>query len=338
MEEMCEAPEHLIETPEPDRTSSAGSALDLLRGLRLTGGIFLDAEFTAPWCVVSKVGPEDCAPFCPVPHQIIAYHYVASGRLLLEVADETPVPVGGGQIVVLPRNDDHVLSSEPGLRPVNAEHLIKPDPAGGLAKIVHGGGGERTHIICGFLGGDPHYNPLIAVLPRVLTLEIADAAATDWIGSSLRFAAAQMAAGQISSPTLLAKLAELLFMEALRRYFVVQTPDKLPSAGAVHDPFVGRALGLLHDQVGRRWTTAELAREAGLSRSAFAERFSRLVGEPPMRYLARQRLLQASALLRDTAEPIARIAFKVGYESEASFTRAFKREHGVPPAAWRRRR
>lgn len=311
------------------------SILDMFRTMRLTGGIFLDADFTAPWCVTAKVGPEDCAPFTPEPRQIIAYHYVTAGHLLLKVSGQKPIPVEGGEIVVLARNDDHVIGSSLTIRPISAERLIQPSPDGGLARIVHGGGGERTHIYCGFLGSDTPHNTVIAMLPSVLKLNVADGASGNWIESSFRFAAQELAAGHVNSPAILAKLAELLFMEAARRYFASQPPGRNAWAAGIHDPIIGHALGLLHGQMTRHWTTEDLAREIGLSRSAFAERFTRVIGEPPMRYLAQQRLVQASVLLKETSDAVARIAYAVGYESEASFNRAFRREYGVPPAAWR---
>jgi AraC-like DNA-binding protein len=310
--------------------------LDILRAMRLTGGIFLDAEFTAPWCVRAKVGPEDCSPFTPEPRHIIAYHYVTEGRCLLKVGGGPPVRIGSGDIVVLPRNDDHVLASATNLRPVGAEQLIQPGSEGGLAKIVHGGGGERTRILCGFLGDDLPHNAFISMLPGVLKIAVADGASGGWIESTFRFAANELAEGRAASPAMLAKLAELLFMEAVRRWFASRPPAAHAWTAGLRDPVVARALGLLHGQIARRWTTDDIARELAVSRSAFAERFTRAVGEPPMRYLARQRVEQASAQLRDSADPIARIAFDVGYESEAAFSRAFRRAYGVPPAAWRR--
>lgn len=310
--------------------------LDMLRAMRLTGGIFLDAEFSAPWCVSAKVGPEDCSPFTPEPRHIIAYHYVTAGHLLLKAGGQPPIRVDGGEIVVLPRNDHHVIGSALNLRPVSAEHLIKPAPDGGLARILHGGGGERTHILCGFLGNDMPHNAVIAMLPSVLKLNVADGASGSWIESSFRFAAQELTRGNVRSPAILAKLAELMFMEAVRRYVVSQPPKSSAWTAGMHDSIVGRALGLLHGQMARRWTTDDLAREIGLSRSAFAERFTRVVGEPPMRYLGHQRLEHASMRLKESSDAIARIAYDVGYESEAAFNRAFKREYGVPPAAWRR--
>jgi AraC-like DNA-binding protein len=307
----------------------------MLRAMRFTGGIFLDAEFTAPWCVTAKVGPEDCIPFTPEPRYIIAYHYVTAGHFLLKVDHQPPVLVESGEIVVLPRNDDHLIGSALNLRAVSAEHLIQPAAEGGLAKIVHGGGGELTRILCGFLGNDMPHNAIVALLPSVLKLKVTEGASGSWIESSFRFAAKELSKGEAASTPMLAKLAELLFMEAVRRYLASQATISTWTAG-LRDPIVGRALGLLHSQIARRWTTENLAREIAVSRSAFAERFTRVIGEPPMRYLARQRFEQASARLRDSADPIARIAFEVGYESEAAFNRAFKREYGVPPASWRR--
>lgn len=312
------------------------AVLNMMRAMRLTGGIFLDADFTAPWCITAKVGPEDCLPFTPEPRHIIAYHYVIAGNCLLKVGNQPPVAVASGEIVVMPRNESHLLGSAMNLRPVGAEHLIQTAPDGGLARIVHGGGGERTQVLCGFLGNDLPHNAFIAMLPSVLKLDVADGASGGWIESSLRFAAKELAAGHRESPAILARLAELLFMEAVRRYFASQPPAVHAWTAGLSDPIVGRALGLLHGQIARRWTTEDLARETALSRSAFADRFTRIVGEAPMRYLSRQRLEQACVRLKETSDPMARIAFDVGYESEAAFSRAFRREYGIPPAAWRR--
>lgn len=310
--------------------------LDILRSMRLTGGIFLDAEFTAPWCVSSQVGPEDCRPYVPEPRNIIAYHYVSAGRLLLQVEGQPPIPVGQGEIVVLPRNDEHLLASAPNLRPVSAHGLIQPAPDGGLARIVHGGGGECTRIICGFLGCETQNEPILGVLPMVLKLDVTQGPSGGWIESSFRFAAQELMAGRIDSPAVLARLAELLFLEAVRRYLASLGADGEGWPAGMRDPVVGRALALMHARLAERWTTEKLAREAGLSRSAFAAHFTCLMGEPPMHYLARRRMQLASQRLKETRASVAQIAFDVGYDSEAAFNRAFKREFAMPPAAWRR--
>jgi AraC-like DNA-binding protein len=308
----------------------------MLRELRLTGGIFLDGEFTAPWCVLSKVEPEDCTQFTSRPCHLIAYHYVISGRLFLNVDGQAPIPVEGGEIVVLPRNEDHVIGSAPDLKPINAEPLIQSGEDGKLARIIYGGGGERTHILCGYLGNDMPHSAIFSMLPSVLKINVAEGASGNWIESSFRFAAQELANTQAHSPPILARLAELLFMEAVRRYLESHPPARGAWTAGMRDTLVGRALGLLHGQISRRWTTESLAKEIGLSRSAFAERFTRIVGEPPMRYITRQRLEQAARQLGESSASIPQIASSFGYESEAAFSRAFKREYGVPPAAWRR--
>jgi AraC-like DNA-binding protein len=315
------------------------AVLDILLPLRLAGGIFLDCEFTAPWCVTaSAIGPEEVGLLAmPFPADVIAYHYVTHGCMLLQVENQPPIQIEGGEVVIFPANDRHRLGSNLNVKAVNAKELVLPPANGSLARIEHGGGGERTHIMCGFLGTDTPNDPLIRILPSVLKLNVADGASADWIESSLRFAAQEMAAGRAGSLTLLAQLAECLFMEAVRRYVdSMPSPERGWLAG-FGDPVVGRALSLLHARQDHPWTVDKLADEIGLSRSAFADRFTRIMGEPPMRYLGRQRLRLAAQRLRTTHDPVAQIGFETGYESEAAFNRAFKREFGIPPAAWRAR-
>jgi AraC-like DNA-binding protein len=334
---MRDAPEFLSDAPEMNGHSCMDPMADILSATRLSGGIFLDAEFTAPWCVTAQVGPEDCSPFVPEPLNIIAYHYVSSGEVQLQVDDEPPVTVRGGEIIVLPRNSAHRLGSDVTLRAVSADGLILPAADGGLARIVHGGGGERTQMLCGFLGNDTPNDPILRILPNVLVVNVADGASATWIESSLKFAARELASGLVKSPAVLAKLTELLFIEAVRRYLGSLPPERSGWRAGVCDAIVGRALALLHSRMNHRWTTEALSQEVAMSRSAFAERFTRIMGEPPMRYLAQQRFQVAAQQLKESNDSIARIAFKVGYESEAAFNRAFKREFGVPPMSWRKR-
>lgn len=308
--------------------------LDLLRGMRLSGGVFLEAEFTAPWCVNSQVTPEECAMFAPPPRQVIGYHYVTQGQMLLKAKGQPPMTVNQGELVVLPRNDPHVIGSTLAMHPADAEPFVNHDPHRQLLRLAMGGGGAPTMILCGYLGDDMPFNPLIAMLPAVLKQNVVDGTSGNWVESSFRQAAAELMEGKVGSTIFLANLAELLFLEAVRRHIEALPPGGAWDAG-VQDACIGKALGLLHGQMARRWTTDDLAAELGLSRSAFADRFTRAVGEPPMRYLARQRLAQACILLRGSGASIAHIAFEVGYESEAAFSRAFRREHGAPPATWR---
>ena len=309
---------------------------DLLQAIKLTGGVFLDAHFTAPWCISSGIGPEDCRPFLADPVQVIAYHYVARGRMRVRVAGESDVEVRAGEAVLLPRNDPHVLGSAIDLRPVSADDLVQPGDGGGLARIIHGGGGEATHIVCGFLGSDQHRNPLIATLPRLLTIDMTRAGSDEWIESSLRFAIRGLNEGIIGTSPVMSKLSELMFVEAVRRYAATLPAEQQGWLAGVRDPYVGKALALVHGKPSHPWTAQSLAGEVSLSRSAFADRFTAVVGMPPKRYLISWRLQVAKEKLRAGRQPIAQIAYDVGYEAEAAFIRAFKREFGVPPAAWRR--
>jgi AraC-like DNA-binding protein len=313
--------------------------LDVLRTLHLSGGIFLDCEFSAPWCVTaSAIGPDEVGLLqVPFPAHVIAYHYVMHGGMLLQIANQEPVAIGAGELVVVPTNDKSRLGSDLSIRAINAKEIVLPPADGSVARIVYGGGGERTRVMCGFLGTDAPNDPVIAMLPSVLRLEVAKAGAADWIEASLQFAAREMAAGRPGSLPLLAQLAECLFMEAVRRYVDSVPPPERGWLAGFSDPVVGRSLTLLHARREHAWSVDELAAEVGLSRSAFADRFTRVMGEPPMRYLGRQRLRFAAQRLRSSTEPVARIAYETGYESEAAFSRAFKREFGVAPAAWRAR-
>lgn len=311
---------------------------DLLRMMRLTGGIFLKGEFTAPWCISARVGPEDCAPFGSAPRNIIAYHYVEEGRMLLRVAGQPDIEVGEGEIVLLPRNDPHVLASQAGLPPAEIESFIVQAADGGLARLAYGGGGASTAIYCGFLGNETPGDILLSVLPPVLRLKVPQDATGEWIGSTFRFAEVALAGGGVRSSVVLGRLAEMLFEEAVQRHVAQLPTEEKGWLAGLRDPCVGRALALLHGRPDRPWTTEDIAAEVGVSRSAFASRFTDLVGVPPIRYLARWRMQMAARRLADTQDAITRIAFDMGYESEAAFNRAFKRAFGIPPAAWRKER
>ncbi len=307
---------------------------DVFAAVRLSGGVFLDAEFTAPWCVDSKVGPEEF-PDGEVPAHLIAYHYVVAGQMFVQPHGDPAVRVGAGEIVLLPRNDTHRLCSAPGLPPTPIDDRIEAPGAATLALLRLGGGGDATRIVCGYLGCEAPHNPLVATLPAVLRLEVRDSTGVAWIESAFRRAAEEFAAGGVGSAAVLGKLAELLFVEAVRRYLASLPADQTGWLAGLQDRMVGRALALLHRRVAHRWTTEELAREVGLSRSAFAERFTSVLGTPPMHYLASWRLQVAAQRLRDSPTATAQIAFEVGYESDAAFSRAFKRSFGMTPAAWR---
>jgi AraC-like DNA-binding protein len=210
-----------------------------------------------------------------------------------------------------------------------------------VACLRYGGGGESTQIICGFLGCEVPDNPLVATLPAVLRLALRQEVAGAWMEQSFRLGVEEFAA-RCAGPetpglgTLLSKLAELLFAEAVRGYLATLPEDQTGWLAGLRDPIVGKALALLHTRVAELWTTEALARKAGLSRSSFAERFTALIGTPPMRYLANWRMQLAATSLRKGGRSVAQIACDVGYESDAAFNRAFKRAYGTAPSAWRK--
>jgi AraC-like DNA-binding protein len=311
---------------------------DVLRITRLKGGVFLHAEFSDPWCLGVKVMPESCAPFLGEAADVIPYHYVVEGKLRVRVGDQPTHELGPGELALFPRNDYHLLGGDIRLPPIPSTQVVSRPTDGALLTIRLGdGGSEPTRIVCGFLAGEKlQANPVVRTLPAVLCLDYTSGASAAWIRSTFSYAADEIAAGRMGSETVFAKLSELLFVEAVRRYI-----EKLPDGqtgwlAGLKDLYVSRALALLHARIRHPWTVDELGREIGLSRSALADRFIQVIGVPPMQYLTNWRMQVAAQELINSGKSIPQIADEVGYESEASLTRAFKRAMGAPPATWRR--
>lgn len=308
---------------------------DIFRTLRLKGGIFLDARFTAPWCVASKVTPEGISTFLETPAEIVTLHYVVSGRTYNGIDEGEHVAVNSGELVLLPRNDAHVSGSGTDGEPINSHHLIELVPEGGLARIVHGGQGERCHIICGVRATDEQRNPLIQSLPPLLKVNIREAVSRDWIEPSVRHAVEGLRHGAVAASPAMRRLSELLFAEAVRAYVTNLPENERSRLMGLNDPYVGRAIAAPNEDLARPWTVDEIAAKAGLSRSAVVERFTQAVGFPPMKYLTLSRLEFAKRLPLDHRQAVAQVAARAGYEAEEAFNRAFKREFGLPPAKWR---
>jgi AraC-like DNA-binding protein len=312
---------------------------DVLRVAQLTGGVYLHADFFAPWCIMARVTPQHCGPALGPNAHLIPYHYVVDGEchVQIEGEDGKGLVIEAGEVILLPRNDPHLMGSDLSLTPVAGRDIIHPPTNGGLASIHHGGDGARTRMICGFLGcagGDA--NPVLATLPPLFKLNIEQAGAAEWIRSTFQYAAKEVSAGRPGSETVLAKLSELLLVEAVRRYAEALPDGQTGWLAGLREPYVARALALLHGDIVRRWTVDDLSREVGLSRSALADRFIRLIGSPPMHYLASWRMQVAAQKLRNTSASLAQIAEMIGYDSEAAFSRAFKKTFGAAPATWRR--
>jgi AraC-like DNA-binding protein len=305
---------------------------DALASLRLTGGVFLDGEFGAPWAVLSHIEPDDCARFFDEPHHVIAYHFVRSGRLSCQVGDGPRVQLSAGEIVLLPRNDPHCLRGPIDCRPVDARDLMGPPGEDGLFHLRAGGVGEATSIYCGYLGTRARDALLLQSLPAMITVSL-DAIQDDWVVKSITFAAESLGP---SSPEMVGKLAEGLFAAAVRRYVEGLSPGEGGWLSGLSDPAIGKALSLIHDRYAEAWTVDMLARECGVSKTVLNDRFRALVGESPMQYSGRWRMRKAADMLRDDRQNACSVAYSVGFNSEEAFSRAFKREYGVPPGAWSR--
>lgn len=312
---------------------------DVLRVVNLSGGVFLNAEFNAPWCMIGRLHSEDCGPAIGPSRHLIPYHFVVVGAVEVKMigGDETTATLGAGDVVLMPHNDRHLMGSDVGLPPMPAGKLITRSSAGELSTIRLEGAGPRTILVCGFLGSTtPTSGTILSTLPSLLKLKAEDTGAAEWIRSTFSFAAQEVAAGRAGSATVLAKLSELLFVEAVRRYAESLPENQNGWLAGLRDPQVGRALALLHGDIRRQWTVDDLGRAVGISRSALGERFTRLIGQPPIHYLGYWRMQVAAQKLRDTNAPLAQVSEQVGFESEAAFSRAFKREFGLAPATWRR--
>lgn len=307
---------------------------EILSGVKLNGAVFFNAAFSAPWGL-SAPPAQKLAPGAP---HLLIYHLVVEGRAFARAADGRTLTLSPGDVVIFPHGDPHALSSEEHtLGPDQSRLIIEKVEQGDLSPLNVGGGGQTTRFVCGYMACDPHLGkPVLSGLPPVFTVNIRTDRSGHWLESTILHLVDEAASGHVGSAAMLAKLSEALFVDILRRY-VAKLPDTETGwlAGA-RDAVIGKALGLLHGRPREAWTVASLADEVGLSRSALIERFSRYLAEPPMAYLTRWRLQLAARTLANTSRAVAAIAAEVGYESEASFNRAFKRQFGVPPARYRR--
>ena len=310
---------------------------DLLRVVRFSGGVFLESSFRVPWCVRSQIVPEDCGPGIKVDGGLVAFHYVLDGCVQVRVGSEEPRRAGPGRIILLSRNDPHLLGSNVAMPPVDARPLIRKAEEAVLARLDFGTGRQvKSRFVCGFLATAMRDHPLLAALPALLVADLRGRPCAEWAETSFRYAAREHAARRPGSQEILARLSEMLFVEAVQGYIEALPGNATGWLAALRDPSLSRALSALHLRPAHAWTAEELAREACLSRSAFAEKFTSTVGLPPMSYLTRWRMLLAGQRLRESSDTLAQVAATVGYESEFSFSRAFARETGVTPGAWRK--
>ena len=318
---------------------------DVVRAARLTGALFFPMEVSSPWVDEVPAATEFASIVLPVVEHVVSYHIVRRGGCWAALRGDAPVRLEAGDIFVVPQGDAYTMGSAPDLRSNLSRDAameffrLMASASAPLAVTEGGGGPERALVICGFLGCDIRsFNPVLDALPRVLYLRRQTGTRADGrLWQLVELALAESRERQPGSRCVLLRLSELLFIEVVRRHLETLTSEHTGWLAGLRDPMAGHALALLHNRPADPWSLARLAREIGVSRSSLAERFSVLVGQPPMRYLTRWRIQLACRLLCDDAAKVSAVALDVGYQSEAAFSRAFKAVVGTSPAAWRRR-
>ena len=318
---------------EPDPLS------ETLRSVRLSGAIFLDAELSAPWGFASPPASAGAHLIAPSAEHMILFHLLVEGEAIARIRGKDSLTLEPGDIAVLPRGDAHHLWNGRVKELTDSSTLLPRILNGAIASERGGGGGRMTRFICGYIGCDRQAERLfLAGLPPLFKVNIRRDPSGAWIESTIRLLASEREPALAGRRALLAKLAEALFIETLRRYMSDLPRQRTGWLAAARDPAVGRALGAIHRDPARAWTVASLAQQAGVSRTVFAERFTRLLGEAPLTYVSRCRMQLGARLLETTDDSVLQVALNAGYESEAAFNRAFKREFDLPPARYRNQR
>lgn len=311
---------------------------DVLRAVRLTGAVYFDVTASGTWAVEAPPGATIVGDIFPGAEHLVSYHVVTRGTCWGGLLDAAPLQLSEGDIIVFPHGDPHVMSSGAGMRstPDAAVYRLPPGTALPMPLTFGPPATDPSTLVCGFLACDARpFNPLLSALPRVIRVGSAQSGA---LGAFAAFAIAESRHPRPGGDCVLGRVSELMFVDVIRGYLASLPEDRRDWLSGLRDAVVGRALAVLHREPARDWTIESLAREVGASRSALAERFSQFVGQPPMHYLTQWRMQLAAHQLTSGNEGVAEVAERVGYESEAAFSRAFKKVVGVPPGQWRRRR
>ncbi|QJR15840.1 AraC family transcriptional regulator [Usitatibacter palustris] len=311
---------------------------EVLRAVRLTGAAILNADCGAPWGMAVVSTTPLARGHIPDADNPAVFHLVVSGECWLMVGDAAPLRLRAGDVAVLAQGDAHRIGDKPESETVALASLIRAPIAGELVPMVHGGSGARTHVITGIAAADRRLaDPLHAALPPVLRANLRGACAVDGLVDAVGLALSGNEAPRPGGMASLARFAELIFIEAIRRHVESIPPGATGWLAGLADRYVGRALALMHAKPGDDWTVEKLGRHVGLSRSALADRFTHLLGEPPITYLSHWRLRLAAQKLALTHRSVEAIATEAGYESANAFSHAFKRAFGKPPTVWRKK-
>lgn len=309
---------------------------EVLKIVKLQGALFYNAEFSSPWSIRAAPSQGVAQHFVPEAEHVIIYHLVIEGRATVRMDDGTRVNLDPGDIVMIPHGDSHIMENGSATKTVDDTEHLPATLSQGLRLWRMGGGGEVTRFICGYMACEPRLSQVfLSGLPTVFKVAIRNDASGRWLENSIRFSVSEADTLRAGQSAMLAKLSEVLFVETLRSYIGHLPPEKTGWLAGARDSEVGKTLTLMHRNPAHPWTIASLAKEAGLSRSVLAERFRHYLNESPMAYLTRWRLQLGAQMLGSTNYSVSQIASEVGYESEAAFNRAFKREFKIPPARFR---
>ena len=309
---------------------------EVLKVVKLQGALFYNGEFSSPWSFYSPPSRTVSAYVAPDARHVIVYHLLTEGRASARLADGERIMLEAGDIVIFPHGDAHFLENGPPAKSVDMGKELARILSQGLKRSTLGGEGETTKFVCGFMACEPRLSQVfLSSLPPLFKVSIRNDASGRWLENSIRFSVNEADTPRAGGEAVLAKLSEVLFVETLRTYIAHLPPEQTGWLAGARDSEVGKTLALMHRNPAHPWTIASLAREAGVSRSVLAERFRHYLSEPPMAYLTRWRLQLGAQMLASTSYSVAQIASEVGYESEAAFNRAFKREFETPPARFR---
>ena len=309
---------------------------EVLRVVKLQGAMFYNGEFSSPWSLCSPASPTVASYLAPGAGHVIIYHLLTEGHASARMVDGERISLDAGDLVIFPHGDPHIIENGRATKTVDLAKELARIVAQGLKLARFGGGGEVTRFICGFMACDPELSQVfLSGLPPVFKVSIRNDASGRWLENSIRYSVNEADASRAGGEAVLAKLSEVLFVETLRAYISHLPPEQTGWLAGARDAEVGKTLALMHRSPAHPWTIASLAKEVGVSRSVLAERFRHYLSEPPMAYLTHWRLQLGRQMLSSTSYSVAQIAAEVGYESEAAFNRAFKREFTVPPARFR---